>query len=158
CRVHRGDRPSPEQLEKDRLAERKRIQNEKLAITCRHRILAAILQKVSAPLKKADAQVIAQYLIVHLSYNEAPALAKRHKIEAKNSDSAHELLMKQVSGYDEAALCKLLLEICLLDSAYHRASGAIGEDVLMNAAKRYRVDAEKLQKAVTMEFVKKQKK
>jgi hypothetical protein len=52
CRVHHGDRPSPQQLQRER--ERKRIEKEKLAITVRHRILAAILERVSAPLKKAD--------------------------------------------------------------------------------------------------------
>ncbi len=134
------------------MAERNRVQKEKLAITCRHRILASVLKKVGAPLKKSDLQVIAQYLVVHLSHNQAPALAKRHKIEAKNSDSAHELLVKQVIGYDEAALCRLLLEICLIDSAYQRSNGANGDDVLMSAARRYRVDAEKVEKAVAEEF------
>ncbi len=152
CRVHRPDAPSPEQVERERAAERKRIQREKLAITTRHRILATVLQRVSAPLKKADLQVIAQYLVAHLSYNQAPALAKRHKVEVKkDSDSAHELLAKQISTYDEAALCKLLLEISLLDSAYQRATSN-GDDVLMSTAKRYRVDAEKLQKAVAEEL------
>jgi hypothetical protein len=79
---------------------------------------ATILQRTSAPLKKADLQVIAQYLVAHLSYNQVPALAKRHKVEVKkNSDSAQELLAKQVNTYDEAELCKLLVEISLLDSA-----------------------------------------
>jgi hypothetical protein len=103
-------------------------------------------------LKKADLQIIAQYLIGHLSYNQVPALAKRHKIGVKkDSDSAQELLAKQVGTYDEAELCKLFLEICLLDSAYQRST-TTGDDVLMNAAKRYRVDAEKLQKAVAGEL------
>jgi hypothetical protein len=93
---------------------------EKLAITTRHRILATILQRVSDTLKKADLQITAQYLAAHLSY-QIPAFAKRHKVEVKkDSDSAQELLVKQVGTYDEAALCKLLLEICLLDSAYQR--------------------------------------
>jgi ParB family transcriptional regulator, chromosome partitioning protein len=152
CRVHRPDAPSPEQVERERAAERKRIQKEKLAITSRHRILAAVLQRVSAPLKKADLQAIAQYLVAHVSYNQVPALAKRHKVEIKqDSDSAQELLVKQISTYDEAALCKLLLEVSLLDSAYQRST-ANGDDVLMSAAKRYRVDAEKLQKAVAGEL------
>jgi len=152
CRVHRPDAPSPEQVERERAAERKRIQREKLAITTRHRILATVLQRVSAPLKKADLQVIAQYLIAHLSYNQVPALAKRYKVEVqKDSDSAQELLVKQVGTYDESELCKLLLEISLLDSAYQRSTGN-GDDVLMSAAKRYRVDAEKLQKAVAEEL------
>jgi hypothetical protein len=75
----------------------------------------------------------------HLSYSQVPALAK------------------QVGRYDESELCKLLLEISLLDSAYQR-SAASREDVLMDAAKRYRVDAEKLQKAVAKEFAAKRDK
>jgi hypothetical protein len=129
-----------------RSEERKRIEKEKLAITTRHGVLATILQRVSAPLKKADLLAVAQYLIGHLSYSQVPALAKRHKIETKKDcAAAQELLAKQVSKYDDAELCKLLLEISLLDSAYQR-SAASRDDVLMEAAKRYRVDAEKLQK------------
>jgi hypothetical protein len=75
-------------------------------------------------------------LVTHLSHNQVPALAKRHKVEVKkDSDSAHELLAKQVSTYDEAALGKLLLEICLFDSAYQRST-VNGDDVLLDAAKR----------------------
>ena len=138
--------------------ERKRIEKEKLAITTRHRVLATILQRVSAPLKKADLLAVAHYLIGHLSYSQVPALAKRHKVEAKkDSASAQELLAKQVGTYDESELCKLLLEISLLDSAYQRST-ASRDDVLMDAAKRYRVDAEKLQKAVAKEFAAKRDK
>ena len=69
----------------------------------------------------------------------------------KDSASAQDLLTKQVGTYDESELCKLLLEISLLDSAYQR-SAASRDDVLMDAAKRYRVDTEKLQKAVADEL------
>jgi hypothetical protein len=69
----------------------------------------------------------------------------------KDSASAQELLSKQGGTYDESKLCKLLLEISLLDSAYQRST-ASRDDVLMDAAKRYRVDAEKLQKAVAVEL------
>jgi hypothetical protein len=51
CRVHHGDKPSPQQLQRDRALERKRIEKEKIAITARQRILAAILERVSVPLK-----------------------------------------------------------------------------------------------------------
>jgi hypothetical protein len=97
--------------------------------------LATILQRVSVPLKKADLLAVAHYLICHLSYSQVPALAKRHKVEAKkDSASPQELLVKQVGTYDEAELCKLLLEISLLDSAYQRST-ANRDDVLMDAAK-----------------------
>jgi ParB family chromosome partitioning protein len=158
CRTHHPNTPSPQQVERERTEERKRIEKEKLAITTRHRILAAILQKVSAPLKKADLLTVAQHLIGHLSYSQVPSLAKRHKVETKkDSASAQELLAKQVSKYEDAELCKLLLEISLLDSAYQRGT-ASRDDVLMDAAKRYRVDSEKLQKAVAGELAAKRTK
>jgi ParB family chromosome partitioning protein len=158
CRVHHPNAPSPQRVERERAEERKRIEKEKLAITTRHRILAMILQRVSAPLKKPDLLAVAHHLIGHLSYSQVPALAKRHKVEAeKASVSAQELLAKQVATYDEANLCKLLLEISLLDSAYQRST-ASRDDVLMDAAKRYRVDAEKLQKAAAEELATKRAK
>jgi len=158
CRIHHPNAPSPQRVERERVEERKRIEKEKLAITARHRILATILQRVSAPLKKTDLLAVAHYLIGHLSYSQVPALAKRHKVDAKkDSASAQELLAKQVSTYDEAELCKLLLEVSLLDSAYQRSTSR-RDDVLMDAAKRYRVDTEKLQKAVAEELVAKRDK
>ena len=54
CRVHHGDKPSAQQLQRERAEERKRIEKQKLAITVRHRILAAVLERVAAPIKKAD--------------------------------------------------------------------------------------------------------
>jgi hypothetical protein len=101
---------------------------------------------------------VAHYLIGHLSYGQVPALAKRHKVEAKkDSASAQELLAKQVSKYDESELCNLILEISLLDSAYQRST-ASRDEVLMDAAKRYRVDAQKLQKSVAEELAAKRDK
>ena len=109
-------------------------------------------------MKKADLLTVAHYLIGRLSHNQVPALAKRHKVEPKkDSESAGELLTKQASAYDEAELCKLLLEISLLDSAYQRST-ASRDDVLMDTAKRYRVDTEKLQKAVAEELAAKRDK
>jgi hypothetical protein len=125
CRVHHPNTPSPQQVERERAEERKRIEKEKLAITTRHRISATILQRVSAPLKKADLLTVAHYLIGHLSYSQVPALAKRHKVEAKKDSAfAQELLAKQVGRYDESELFKLLLEISLLDSAYQRSTAS----------------------------------
>src|SRR6202162_3527224 len=102
--------------------------------------------------------MVTYYLINHLSCSQVPALAKRQKVEAKkDSASAQELLVKQVGTYDESEFCKLILEISLLDSAYQRSTSS-RDDVLMDAAKRYRVDTEKLQKAVTEELAAKRDK
>ena len=158
CRVHHGDRPSPQQLLRDRAQERKRIEKEKIAITARHRILAAILERVSVPMKKADLLAVAQHILSTVPYNRIPLLAKRHKVDSdKSNASSVELLQKHVSRYDESALSRFLLEISLLESAYRNGSGD-DDDVLLNAARRYRIDPDKMQKAVAQEFAAKQKK
>ncbi len=120
CRTHHGNRPSPQELECSKAEERKRIAREKLTITIRHRILATILERVAAPLKKADLLTIAQHNISHLQYNQATQLAKRHKVDVEKEASPEKQLNKRAALYDEAALCRLLLEVSLLDSAYHR--------------------------------------
>ena len=158
CRVHRADRPSPEQLQRDRAQERKHIEKEKIAITARHRILAAILERISVPLKKADLLTVARHVLAGVPYNRLPLLAKRHKVEIEKSDASPvELLAKHVSRYDDSDLSRLLLEISLLESAYH-SGGDADTDVLSTTAKRYRVDTEKVHKAVAQEFAAKQKK
>jgi len=119
-------------------------------------VLATILQQVSAPLKKADLAV-AHYLISRLSNNQIPAVAKRHKVETKkDASSAQELLVKQVEGYEESELCRVLMEISLLDSAYQRMN--LRADLRLDAAKRYRIDVEKVQKAVSVELATKRDK
>jgi ParB family transcriptional regulator, chromosome partitioning protein len=157
CRVHHPNTPSPQQVERERTEERKRIEKNKLQITTRHRALAAVLERVSAPLKKADLLTVVHHVIGRLPYNQVPTLVKRHKVqEGKSTKTPQELLAKRVSTYDDAALCRILLEISLLDSAYMR-SGA-SDDLLTDAAKRYRVDVEKLEKAVVAEFAAKRSK
>jgi ParB family chromosome partitioning protein len=158
CRVHHPDTPSPQKVERQRAEERKRVEKDKLAITTRHRILATVLERVSVPLKKADLLTVAQHALASVPHNRLPLIAKRHKLEIDKCNTPPvELLLKQVSRYDESGLSRLLLELSLLDSAY-RNGGTPDSDILLNTAKRYRIDAEKVQKSVAQEFVAKQKK
>ena len=53
-------------------------------------------------------------------------------------------------------MCRLLLEISLLQSAY-QSDGDPDNDVLLATAKRCRIDADKVQKAVAQEFAAKRK-
>jgi len=53
CKTHHGDKPSPEQSQRDRALERKRIEKGKIVVTARHRILATILERASVPIKKS---------------------------------------------------------------------------------------------------------
>ena len=83
-------------------------------------------------------------------------LAKRHKVEANASASAQELLAKQVSKCNEAEISKAASRNQLLNSAYQRGA-VLSADSIMDAAKRYRVDTDKIGKAVAEEFALKRK-
>jgi hypothetical protein len=72
----------------------------------------------------------------------------------KDAESPNELLAEQVRMYDDSDVCKLLLEISLLDLAYRRSATG-RHDVRMGIAKLYRVDVEKVQKEVANELVNK---
>lgn len=84
--------------------------------------------------------------------------AKRHKVESDKSNASLEsLLAKRISSYDETGLCRVLLEVSLLDSAYQR--GIKGQDdPLLDAAKRYRIDTAKVEKAVALQIAAQQEK
>ena len=99
-----------------------------------------------------------QYVISHLPNVQVQTLAKRYKVEAdKNNASLESLLAKRIASYDETALCRTLLEISLLDSAYQR--GSQGEnDALLESAKRYRIDTAKIEKAVALQIAAQQQK
>jgi ParB family chromosome partitioning protein len=158
CRVHhhRENRPSPEQLAKARREERSRIACEKLAITIRHHILAKVLERVSSPLKKPDLAVVAEQVLTQLPHYQLPQFAKRHEIGNGKENATVDVVLKAVRGYDEDRLARLLLEVSLLDAAYQRGERR-GDDPLLAAAKRYRVDCEKIEKAVSAEFAAKAK-
>lgn len=109
-------------------------------------------------MKKADLLTVAEHVLGSVGYNRLPLLAKRHKVEIEKAKATPaEVLSKHISRYDESGLCRLLLEISLLESAYRNGTDS-GSDVLLETAKRYRIDAEKVQKAVAQEIAAKQKK
>jgi hypothetical protein len=84
--------------------------------------LATILQRVSAPLKKADLLAVANYLIGHLSYSQLPALAKRHKVEAKkDSASAQERHIREtLEQLCQNSLSCETLEYCVMKSRFRK--------------------------------------
>lgn len=85
CRVYHSNRPSPQDVTRQRAEERKRMEKEKLAITVRHRILAAGLQRVSIPLKKADLLLVARSVIARLQFMQVLQVAKRYKLDTNTN-------------------------------------------------------------------------
>ena len=158
CRIHHGNRPSPQEVARERAEERKRMEKEKLAITLRHRVLAAILQRVSPPLKKSDLLVVVHYLISRLQFAEAAQIAKRHKVGIEmNNGAPEQALLKHVSRLDDIELSRLMIELSLISFA-SRVPSKHEIDVLLTTAKHYRIEIEKLEKEVAQKFSEKQKK
>lgn len=161
CKVHHPDAPKSEDVEKQRVQERKRIEAQKVEITIRHQVFAQVLQKVPAPLGKAELELIAMRLLDKLDYQLRVLIAKRHKlIFGKSAENDHN---EMVSGFkkifresDDKAMCCLILECLLIDSAYHIPTN--GDDLLLSTAKRYRIDAEKVARQVRDDLAAKAKK
>lgn len=162
CQVHHAEsRQSRASQEKIRAEQRKQDEKRKQEMTARHRVLSAILQKVSAPLKKADLEMIALEMLGHLPQEYRISLVQRHKLEVKESQFSTKdfqgAFEAKVKTLDEAGLSRFLIETALLESAYS-VYGSRASDRLQAAAKRYRINTERIAEDVAGEFAAKRKK
>lgn len=108
CTVHHAPTQQSRQAEEKVRAERqKQNDKRKLEVTTRHRVLAAILAKVSAPLSKPDLVLIARSSLSRLPHEYAQSLAVRHKLVAseKNSGATNH---SRISARVGLQICRLL--------------------------------------------------
>ena len=163
CAVHFADRraPDPAQQAKEREQRRKELEKQKLEITVRHRALAEVLRKVSAPLDRADLVLIANAMLEKTEPLRREALARRHKmVDGTASEVTYPQVQKGLQRLlrqlDESGLSKLIVEIVLLGSVESALPDEA--DVLTTTAKRHRVDVAKVRTTVEAEFATKQAK
>ena len=156
CAVHFADKqgPSPEQIAKEREKRRKELERSKAEAMFRHRVLAEIIKRVGAPLGRGDLDLVAAALLNRTEPLKRELLARRHKLlEGSSRDITHQQTQQAIAKLlklsDEAALCKLLVEVVLLDRVDAMGNGHT--DVLMSVAKRHRVDTDAIREAVTQE-------
>ncbi len=163
CPVHFADRraPNPQQIAKEREQRRKELERQKLDATVRHRTLAEVLKRISAPLDRADLALIASALLNRLEPLRKEQLARRHKlVEGTAGEVTHpqvqQAIARMLRQSDDGALSKILIESVLLESGDRTPTN--DPDVLIATAKRYRVDVDKVRKAVEQEFTAKRAK
>jgi ParB family chromosome partitioning protein len=145
---------SPESVAKAREQRRKELLKQKLDATVRFRTLAAVLAKTNAPLKRAELQAIAGWILEKLSPNQRELIARRHKlIEGESSEVQYSemrtKLLRSLRDADEVKLSRLLIESVLLEETETVQAPAVK---LMEAAKQHRIDVEKLKTTVEQEF------
>jgi len=153
CAVHFADKqgPSPEQIAKEREKRRKELERSKAEAMFRHRVLAEIIKRVGTPLGRGDLDLVAAALVNRAEPMKRELLARRHKLlEGSSRDITHQqtqqAIAKLLKQADEAAICKLLVEVVLLDNVDTIGHGQT--DVLLSVAKRHRVDTEAVRNAV----------
>jgi ParB family chromosome partitioning protein len=165
CPVHFADRasktPDPAQLAREREQRRKELEKRKLEITVRHRTLAEVLKKVSAPLDRADLVFITEALLDKVEPLRREALARRHKmVDGTATEVTYPQVQKGLARLlrqlDESGLSKLIVEIVLLGSV--ESATPDETDALSTAARRHRVDVAKVRQTVTAEFAARQAK
>jgi ParB family chromosome partitioning protein len=160
CTVHHTQaQQAREAAEKARAEQRKQNEKRKLELTTRNHVLAAVLAKVSAPLSKPDLILIATALLERLIPEYAHSLAIRHKLVASEDQSRStndtRLIKEHLKTLDETGLSRFLIETSLIDSATNLY---VEDELLDAAAKRYRVNVEKMAESVAAEFAAKQTK
>lgn len=163
CAVHFADRrtPDPAQLAKEREQRRKEIEKQKLETTVRHRVLAEVLNKVGAPLDRADLVLVASAMLEKTEPLRRETLARRHKVvDGSSSEVTYPQVQKGLARLlrqlDESGLSKLIVETALLCSVESALQDET--DVLTTTAKRHRVDVAKVRKTVEAEFAARQAK
>jgi ParB family chromosome partitioning protein len=163
CTVHFADRhaPDPAQQAKEREQRRKELEKQKLEITVRHRTLAEVLKKVSAPMERADLVLVANALLDRTEPLRRETLARRHKmVDGTASEVTYPQVQKGLARLlrqlDESGLSKLIVEIVLLGNVESAAQDET--DVLTAAARRHRVDVAKVRQSVEAEFAARQAK
>jgi ParB family chromosome partitioning protein len=163
CTIHFADRhaPDPAQLAKEREQRHRELEKRKLEVTVRHRILAEVLKKVSSPMHRADLVLTAEVMLRKAEPMHQEAIAKWHKMVERTEHEAtypqvQKGLQRLLRQLDENGLSKLIVEIVLLGSV--ESSSQQETDTLIAAAKRHRVDAEKVRKTVEAELAAKRAK
>jgi len=162
CPVHFAEAQHSQAAQEKARAERdEQDEQRKLEMTTRQRVLAAVLAKVNAPLTKPDLTLVAEALLDGFPHEHARHLALRHKLvmgeKASESTNFSRLLEGHLKTLDETHLCRLLMELALLDAAsnfYSKEAPAVLEGV----AKRYRIPIAKTAETVASEFVAKRNK
>jgi ParB family chromosome partitioning protein len=161
CAVHFADRraPDPAQLAKEREQRRKELEKRKLEVTIRHRTLAEVLRKVSAPLDRADLALVANTMLDKTEPLRREGLARRHKmVDGSISEVTYPQVQKGLARLlrqlDESGLSKLIVEIVLLGSVESVSQDET--DVLIATGRRHRVDVAKIRATVVAEFATKQ--
>lgn len=160
CETHHGEsRKARESQEQMRAEQRKREEHRKQEMATRIRVLATVLDKVAAPLPKADLDLITREYVNRLPQEYRTILGQRHSPGPTNGKQPKPSL--EIGGtlknLDEAGYSRLLIEISLLDATYNSYSGD-GAERLEAVAKRYRVNVPKIAESVAAEFASRRKK
>ncbi len=160
CDTHHAEaRKARESNERVRAQNREQEEQRKQEMVTRRRVLAAILDKISAPLSKADLELIAREFIGRLPQEYRAILSQRHSrmpINGKERKGDGEA-GNTFKGLDETGYSRLLIELSLVETA-HNAYAQDAAERLEAVAKRYRVNAEKIGQAVAAEFAERRKK
>jgi hypothetical protein len=120
-----------------------------------------MLKRISSPLERADLVLAVNAMLEKMEPMRREILARRHKmVDGSASEVTYPQVQKGLAlllrQLDESGLSKLIVEIALLASV--ESASQEGTDALTAAAKRHRVDVEKVRKTVEAELAAKQAK
>jgi ParB family chromosome partitioning protein len=161
CKKHHGDgeryhRPQAE-IDKQRRAEEKR----RMETEIRRQILEGILAAAPTALDPEDWRLVACSLTREMQNDDAKFVCKRHGWEPVkgqwNQRDFRKAIADQVRQLNGGGLMSLLVELSLARYATVSPWGDSKPVELLETAKRYKVNADKIRKTVTAAFEEKMK-
>ena len=156
CETHHAEsRKAREAQDRMRAENRKQEEQRKQELAIRCRVLQAILDRVTAPLAKADFELIAREYVNRLPHEYRTILAQRHSPTPITAGKEQKPEPAGINGtlknLDEAGYSRLLVEMSLLEATYNQYSRD-GAERLEAVAKRYRVNVQKIAESAAAEF------
>lgn len=163
CKTHRG-RSSSTGSDPEMAAyhQRQKAEQEKRKTeeTVRLRIVDAIIAKVPKELSKDDYILLASQLFAEIWEEPRKRIADRHGIQPIKEQYTRDYqkpMREYIGGLDKAALQRLLMEMTLIRNLQKPYSGSRSEDLLIETAKRYRIDPKGIEAEVQKEIKEKKK-
>lgn len=158
CKIHRAKYSNDPEMAKWRAQQKAITEKKKREELARLRIVDEIMTKISGELSGDDLALVADQFFDELWDEYKKKILARHEVKPIKEQytlNTRGPMKKHIEGLSGTDLCRLLIEMVLIRNLQAPYQGR--NDVLLETAKRYQVDAKKIQETISQEWKEKEK-
>lgn len=158
CKVHRAKYSNDPETAKWKAQQKASTEKKKREELTRLRIVNEVMTKVSGELSRDDLVLVADQFFDELWDEYKKKILARHEVKPIKEQytlNTRGPMRKHIDELSKTDLCRLLMEMVLIRNLQAPYQGR--GDALLETAKRYQVDAKKIQETVNQECKEKEK-